>query len=104
MIAVHVNLDPSGDVTQRRRLAEVQIGNITGFDGLAPHAYAYRIKEAASPFSAGFDVVGAIEGYDRNQPVIALLAAVLADFWSADKRALSLEFEDWVRGWDGNTT
>lgn len=87
MLRIHVELDVHGRGNDRRTLAEIEIANVGPL--VAPdrhHAYAYRIFEAASPFChAGIDHVGYLEGYDRWQPVMSLLAAVVDD-WRAEER------------------
>lgn len=78
MLRVKVELEPFGRTIGGKQLAEIRIWNTTGKGFTAKHNYEYEIVEP-EPIDgyAPYIRKGTIRGYDRNQPVVELLKAVL---------------------------
>lgn len=77
MIRLTIALEPHGDASRSRNLAEVSISNVGGDREVGD--YAYRLYEPPSPFSNGVEIEGSLSRHNRHQPVLALVAAVLQD-------------------------
>jgi hypothetical protein len=77
MIRVKVELEPYGMTINGKSLAEIRIWNTTGKGFAGSHSYEYEIYEPEPLVGKPIIKKGGLSKYNRQQPVVELLKAVL---------------------------
>jgi len=79
MIRVKVELEPYGMTIGSKTLAEIRIWNTTSRGISTNHSYEYEVYEPTPISGNPIRKHGSIRKYDRMQPVVNLVKAVLED-------------------------
>ena len=77
MIRVKVELEPYGMTINSKTLAEIRIWNTTARGLTGSHSYEYEIYEPEPLVGKPIIKKGGLSKYNRQQPVVELLKAVL---------------------------